>query len=90
VLIINFERFKSCQEGFDEKYKHDGYIDYPLELDLKDYELIDENCFDGGSTIYDLYACSIHLGDVFGGHYIACCKNAQNGKWYEFDDINVK
>ncbi len=31
--------------------------------------------------LYDLYAVSQHSGSIAGGHYVAVCKNAKNGKW---------
>ena len=39
--------------------------------------------------VYDLYAISNHFGTLSGGHYTAYCKNAINGKFYEFDDTSV-
>ena len=34
---------------------------------------------------YDLYGICNHSGGVFGGHYTAFVKNANN-KWYHFND----
>mmetsp|Transcript_50795 Transcript_50795/g.62233 ORF Transcript_50795/g.62233 Transcript_50795/m.62233 type:complete len:217 (+) Transcript_50795:721-1371(+) len=40
--------------------------------------------------IYDLYAISIHMGNMGGGHYIAYVKNLLNNNWYEYDDSDVQ
>ena len=39
--------------------------------------------------IYDLFAICNHSGSVYGGHYSAVIKNS-NGKWYNFNDTEVK
>jgi ubiquitin C-terminal hydrolase len=41
------------------------------------------------SYVYDLYAICNHTGGFGGGHYFAHIKNA-NGKWYSFNDSNIK
>ena len=38
--------------------------------------------------IYDLYGICNHSGNVFGGHYTAFVKNANN-KWYHFNDTRI-
>ena len=38
--------------------------------------------------IYELYGICNHSGNVFGGHYTAFIKNANN-KWYHFNDTNI-
>ena len=38
---------------------------------------------------YDLYGICNHSGGVFGGHYTAYIKNANN-KWYHFNDQIVQ
>ena len=38
---------------------------------------------------YDLFGIINHSGNVFGGHYFSYIKGF-NGKWYEFNDTNVK
>lgn len=40
--------------------------------------------------IYDLYAVDNHYGGLGGGHYTAFAKNPDGGKWYEYDDSNVR
>ena len=33
---------------------------------------------------------SNHIGGMHGGHYTAYCKNAGDGRWYNFDDGTVR
>jgi len=41
------------------------------------------------STIYDLIAVISHRGGLYGGHYIAYCRNFLDKCWYEFNDQSV-
>ena len=78
-LIIFFKRFTN--NGF----KINKTVDFPLEdLNLNEY------CggYDQNDSIYNLYAISNHEGNIFGGHYWAYTKNADN-KWYKFNDKYV-
>lgn len=76
LLIITMKRFSNSAKKFQCN------IDFPLEnLDLSDY-VIGYNKF---SYTYDLYGVCNHSGTVFGGHYTAFIKNANN-KWYHFND----
>ena len=38
------------------------------------------------NAVYDLFAVSIHFGEIGFGHYIAYAKNLRNGKWYDYND----
>jgi ubiquitin C-terminal hydrolase len=38
---------------------------------------------------YSLFGIVNHSGNVFGGHYTSCVRN-MNGKWYDFNDTDVK
>jgi ubiquitin carboxyl-terminal hydrolase 4/11/15 len=42
----------------------------------------------GGSTLYDLYAVSLHSGNVGGGHYTAKCLH-RSGQWVDFNDSHA-
>ncbi|XP_056156628.1 ubiquitin carboxyl-terminal hydrolase 47 isoform X2 [Lampris incognitus] len=42
------------------------------------------------SCTYELYAFVNHCGSLHGGHYTAEIKSYDTGKWYLFDDTNVK
>jgi ubiquitin C-terminal hydrolase len=60
-------------------------ISFPLEdLNLSKYVI----GYKKESYVYDLYGICNHSGNVYGGHYTACVKNA-NGKWYHFNDTIV-
>lgn len=40
--------------------------------------------------IYDLFAVDNHYGGLGGGHYTSSARNAEDGKWYYFDDSSVR
>ncbi|CAO1637111.1 unnamed protein product [Parajaminaea phylloscopi] len=40
--------------------------------------------------IYDLFAVDNHFGGLGGGHYTACARNHEDGRWYYFDDSHVR
>lgn len=82
ILIISFKRFN--YHFFANKINR--YISFPLEnLDLKKYV----TGYDKIDSIYDAFAIINHIGMAEGGHYFAYCKNI-NGKWYEYNDENVR
>jgi ubiquitin C-terminal hydrolase len=41
------------------------------------------------NPFYELVGVVNHSGGINFGHYTADCKNAINGKWYNFNDSNV-
>ena len=80
ILTIDLKRFN------EQNKKNQRDVTYPLEnLDLSPYVVgyQKERC------LYDLYGICNHSGNPLGGHYTAYIKNA-NGKWYHFNDTNVK
>ena len=83
-LILQLKRFKNrC--GFFVNSKNSTFVKFPTEgLNMNKY-LVGPKIMD---YIYDLIGVSQHYGYSFIGHYTAACKN--EGKWYEFDDENVK
>ncbi len=82
ILIIHLKRFR------DRKKLH-NLIKFPINgLNMGKYIKYKENNED--DNIYDLFAISNHLGNYFGGHYIAYAKNFLDNKWYEFDDSYVR
>ena len=54
-------------------------------LDLSEYCI----GYDKHKSHFNLFGICNHIGSSNGGHYYSYCKN-QNGKWYEFNDSNVK
>lgn len=41
------------------------------------------------APIYDLFAVDDHYGGLGGGHYTSYARNADDGRWYKFDDTRV-
>lgn len=39
---------------------------------------------------YELFSVLIHSGGAMGGHYYAYCKDVVSGKWFNFNDMEVK
>jgi len=79
VLFILLKRYNRDK-------KIDKYIEYPLTLDLQDYNI---NYSKNKSNQYTLNSFAIHNGSLNGGHYYAVCKNYLDGKWSEYNDSNV-
>uniref|UniRef100_A0A7S0DQW3 Ubiquitin carboxyl-terminal hydrolase n=1 Tax=Amorphochlora amoebiformis TaxID=1561963 RepID=A0A7S0DQW3_9EUKA len=82
VLIIQLKRF--CM-GWLGGEKVNAYIDFPI-TGLKPKYLMAES----KNPTYDLIAVSNHFGSTRGGHYTAYAKNPLSGKWYKFDDSDVR
>ncbi|VUZ40308.1 unnamed protein product [Hymenolepis diminuta] len=84
ILVIHFKRFSGDRSGS----KISTFIDYPIEdLDLTQYA---SHCSSEMNARYQLYAVSNHIGDVFLGHYTACCRHPMLKSWYLFNDQIVK
>lgn len=43
-----------------------------------------------GSQWYELFSILIHSGGAMGGHYYAYCKDVHTGKWFNFNDMDVR
>lgn len=43
-----------------------------------------------GDFVYELYAVLVHSGSAMGGHYYAYIKSFEDGKWYNFNDTDVR
>lgn len=86
-LIIHLKRFKKDYGGVVPRIsKITSTVTFPLEgLTLDQcYSEIHKKDY-----VYDLTAISEHSGSTGFGHYVAHCKNAVNGRWYEFNDSRV-
>jgi ubiquitin C-terminal hydrolase len=82
VLIISIKRF-TMSGG-----KVRTMINYPLEgLDMKSYCI--GPSLESKNTVYDLTGIIIHLGILFGGHYLCLCRNP-GGNWVVANDIKVQ
>ena len=71
---------------YNRNRKIDKYLEYPLILDLKDYNI---NYSKNKSNQYSLNGMAIHSGGLGGGHYYAVCKNYLDDHWYEYNDSRV-
>jgi len=80
IIIISFKRF----DNFGNKINN--HIDFPINsLNLSKYCI----GYDKHKSHFNLIGICNHVGSSMGGHYYSYCKN-QNGKWYEYNDSNVK
>lgn len=98
-LILQLSRFEyvsNAQLGaefdFDSrKRKIATKVEFPL-TDLDVTELVHSDARKEGETfLYDLVAVCNHMGNVDYGHYIAFCRDDNDGepKWFEYDDERV-
>ena len=88
ILIIHLKRFTNeiVYNNYCRTEKNSTKIDFPLDnLDLSDYI----SPHNKKEAKYELYGVVQQHGTLSGGHYTACCKNAINNNWYEFNDSNV-
>jgi ubiquitin carboxyl-terminal hydrolase 8 len=85
VMIIDIKRFIPSYATGRMK-KNQQFIDIPISnVDFSKYV----EGYAKETFIYDLYAICNHHGQIDGGHYSATIKNS-NGKWYNFNDTQVK
>ena len=80
ILVILLKRYTSNLR------KNDKFIQYPLKLNLKDYN---KNYGTRKTNTYNLNGFCIHGGSLGGGHYYAVSRNALDKRWYEYNDTNV-
>src|SRR5947207_4578400 len=80
VLIIHLKRFSSKMIGrFCQTEKISTKIKYPLkDLDLSSIY----SPYNKKNEKYELRGVVQQYGSLNGGHYVACCKNSMNDKWY--------
>lgn len=71
---------------YNRNRKIDKYLEYPLTLSLKDYNI---NYSSKKSNKYALSGFAVHSGSLGGGHYYAVCKNYLDDHWYEYNDSHV-
>lgn len=84
ILVIQLERFSKIGPN---QIKNDKEIFYPDTLDLTQYAQGPGK----DSAKYKLYGVIIHIGSMFGGHYIAVCHDNDNpNKWHLYDDDRVR
>jgi ubiquitin C-terminal hydrolase len=76
ALIIQLKRFPF--DGTNKKV--DTFVQYKFEY----HNLLSNN------DRYELYAVSLHSGNLAGGHYTTIARNYQTDRWYRFDDSYVE
>ncbi|KAI5438053.1 hypothetical protein KIW84_023969 [Lathyrus oleraceus] len=84
IAAFHLKRFKT--DGvFVEKI--DKHIDFPLELDLQPYTILNE--INNVPLKYDLYAVVVHIGfSSNSGHYFCFVRTAPD-TWHKLDDSKV-
>merc|ERR1711924_589236 len=90
VLAIHLKRFSYSRYFRDKLETH---VRFPLDgLDLSPYVLsppkaeADKPAVD---LIYDCVGVSNHMGSLGGGHYTACGRSCEDGRWYKFNDSHT-
>lgn len=81
IMVIQLKRFSSIFK------KTKTHVDFPVTgLDLSSYVIgySKEKC------VYDLIGVCNHSGELRGGHYFSYVKHAGNGRWYCFNDSDVR
>ncbi|CCD23082.1 putative ubiquitin-specific protease UBP12 NDAI_0B00480 [Naumovozyma dairenensis CBS 421] len=84
ILLIHLKRFEN-QRSFSDKIVDTVF--FPItDFDISEHLVYKE---DPRGNVYDLIAVDNHYGGLGGGHYTAYAKNANDNKWYYFDDSRV-
>lgn len=76
ILFILLKKYNSIR-------KLDKYLEYPLLLNMKDYNI------NNTDNNYYLQSIGIHSGGLNGGHYYSVCKNYLDDNWYEYNDSHI-
>lgn len=85
IAAFHLKRFKTVGNNSVEKI--DKHINFPLELDLQPYTILNEN--NNASLKYDLYAVVVHNGTSSdSGHYFCFVRTAPD-TWHKLDDSMV-
>lgn len=82
ILIVQLKRFalnRMRRERDDQDVKFDS------TLDISPYIVGANN-----KGKYALQGITAHMGTTDYGHYVAYARNAENNKWYLFDDSRVR
>jgi ubiquitin C-terminal hydrolase len=83
TLILQLLRFD--MSTYPNIRKNNNIVDYPLNLNIGDYVLSNQN------YNYNLYGVVLHYGNLYGGHYNCFIKkNTETGqKWFLCDDETI-
>ena len=83
ILILGIGRFNNMGNIC---YKRTNMVDYPLELDMKEYLDVDSP---EENTKYMLVAVNMHLGNnLQSGHYISIILSKESNQWIQYNDDN--
>ncbi|KAL0234231.1 hypothetical protein PCE1_001268 [Barthelona sp. PCE] len=82
MLTIQLKRFGANSSRY---HRVDTDIDFPEVIDIAPFVEHPQQ-----STVYELYAVSLHHGSLGGGHYTAAVKHAVNRSWFYCDDSHVR
>lgn len=74
ILIINLKRVVK-----NKHFSH--FLDYPNRFNVLEYGCINPT---NKSSFFSLIGIVKHIGNQYGGHKVAYCKDKNN--WYIFDD----
>jgi ubiquitin C-terminal hydrolase len=81
LLMLHLKRFDYDPETWN-RIKLGNKVTFPFELDLSRF-------VEDGEYKYELFSVLVHSGNANGGHYYACIKRFDDGKWYNFNDQQV-
>lgn len=84
VLIISLKRF-FYDKNNNRMSKNNSIVDIPFNLDLTDCVIQDKE------YNYKLQSVGIHLGNIYGGHYVSLVrKNNEDKIWTIIDDLSIR
>jgi ubiquitin C-terminal hydrolase len=85
ILALQLKRFDlDC--GTMQRKKINDKVTFPFVLNMSRFMNEGEDC----NSIYELFSIMIHSGSALGGHYYAYIKSFESGKWFNFNDSQVK
>ncbi|KAI9362954.1 hypothetical protein DFJ73DRAFT_811732, partial [Zopfochytrium polystomum] len=85
ILVLHLKRFLFTAYSRD---KIETNVQYPIR-NLSLEPIMSGTPGRDHLTYYDLFGVSNHMGGMGGGHYIAHCKNSDDGQWYQRNDSRV-
>jgi ubiquitin carboxyl-terminal hydrolase 8 len=84
VLIISLKRF-FYDKNTNRMSKNNSIVNIPFNLDLSDCVIQDKE------YNYKLQSVGIHLGNIYGGHYVSLVrKNNEDKIWTIIDDLSIR
>jgi len=89
VLVLQLKRFQYTRQN---RERLNVPVRFPLDgLDLHPYcTPCAQESTRPDLLLYDLVGISKHIGSLSGGHYVASSRSSEDGKWYHYDDGDVR